>query len=62
MSCSEAGLLPRMPELQSQKVHMQKKPALVGTFCYIVIGYKEEIKLRADTVILIPSSPPSTVT
>lgn len=28
------------------------EPALVDILCYTVIGYKEEIKLRADTVIL----------
>lgn len=51
LSCSDAGLLSRMCELQSRQVSMQEE-ALVGTLCYIVIGYKEEIKPRADTVIL----------
>lgn len=30
----------------------KREPALVDILCYTVIGYKEEIKLRADTVIL----------
>lgn len=30
----------------------KREPALVGTLCCTVIGYKQEIMLRADTVIL----------
>lgn len=30
----------------------KREPAFVDILCYTVIGYKQEIKLRADTVIL----------
>ena len=37
---------------RARRLVCRREPALVDILCYTVIGYKEEIKLRADTVIL----------